>query len=112
MIPICGKRADLNICVSHFTESRVHELLGLENTKVIHEGIESTFTPVSINEQTFALDTYKINQPFIFYIGSFSPRKNIARLIRSFLSVKEILPTHTLVLAGGYSWNDKNVRKL
>lgn len=110
MIPLSGRRTNLIVCVSKFTESRVHELLGFKNTKVIYEGVEENFNPRSLEEQNLVLLKYGISRPFLFFIGSMSPRKNIERVIDGFCSVKSIIK-HNLYLVGGYSWNDSAVRE-
>jgi len=112
MIPLCGKRANLNICDSNFTQARVKELLGFKNTKVIYLGVEESFRPhPSNNFSDKILKKYNITKPFIFYIGSMSPRKNVERMISSFLLIKNEI-SHNLYLLGGYSWKDAKIRKI
>jgi len=43
MIPICTRLADVNLCVSRFTQDRVKKLLNCKNTNVIYEGVENSF---------------------------------------------------------------------
>lgn len=112
MIPICGKRAKLNVCVSKFTESRVKILLGLTNTRVLHEGVEDIFNTLGVDtDETYILEKYNIKKPYIFFLGSMSPRKNCLRLIRSFLDVEKNVPQN-LYLLGGYSWRDEKIKKI
>lgn len=111
MIPICGKRTNLIICVSRFTEERVHALLGFKNTKVIYEDVEDSFKSTSVSEQEKILDKYNIKKPFLFYIGSMSPRKNIERIISSFDLIQYKI-SHNLYFLGGYSWKDKHIMKI
>lgn len=112
MIPICGKMSNLNVCVSKFTQSRVVELLGLKNTKVLYEDVDDVFSSSEFNEgaQQMILNKYGIKKPYLFYVGSLSPRKNVERIIDAFLLIKNHLPIN-LYLVGGYSWNDSIIRK-
>lgn len=112
MIPISAKYTDVNLCVSEFTESRVKELLNLKNTVVILEGVEKSFKIIKEKEKVEeVIKKYKIKRPFLFYIGSLSPRKNVIRIIEAFCKIKKDIP-HNLYLLGGYSWRDKEVLDL
>ena len=108
MIPISGKASDLIICVSNFTQERVNTLLGLHKTKVIYEGVEDSFFYRGEKEQDYVLKKYNISKPFLFYIGSMSPRKNIERIVDAFYEIQDTIK-HNLYLIGGYSWNDKQI---
>ncbi len=50
---------------------------------------------------------YNIEKPYIFYVGTIEPRKNLPRLIEAFGLVKEKyhIP-HRLVIAGGKGWQE------
>ena len=54
---------------------------------------------------------YGLTCPFIFYCGSLSPRKNIARLIKAFDLLKHKIP-HRLVFTAGKSWKDGQIDRL
>lgn len=112
MIPICKNLSSKNICVSNFTQKRSRKILNLKNSKVILEGIEEKFKPIKDKELIHKIiKKYNLKMPFIFYIGSLSPRKNPIRIIHAFNSIKHDIP-HTLYFFGGYSWRDKEVLKL
>jgi glycosyltransferase involved in cell wall biosynthesis len=112
MISICKKLSSSNLCVSEFTESRVKDILGLKKTEVIGEGVEDSFKPITNKKKlNKIIKKYNLKVPFIFYIGSLSPRKNIKRLIFAFDSIKNEIP-HNLYLFGGYSWLDKDIKEL
>lgn len=112
MIPISSRFSSINLCVSKFTESRVHNILGIKNTSVIYEGIEDKFRVIrDTSKYSEVLEKYNLKLPFIFYIGSLSPRKNTIGIIKAFDSTKKDIP-HNLYLFGGYSWKDKEVIEL
>ena len=49
------------------------------------------------------LRAYGITPPYLLYLGTLQPRKNLARLIAAFAQVSDRLP-HQLVLAGQAGW--------
>ena len=55
---------------------------------------------------------YKLEEPFIFFPTSISPRKNFPRLLDAFESVKDKIPHH-LYFTGSVSWNaDEVIQRL
>jgi glycosyltransferase involved in cell wall biosynthesis len=83
-----AERSDLIITVSEFTAAQVHELLGVEKSRlrVVHHGIRSLPAPPNTTRQRFILN-----------VGAIQHRKNIIRLIRAFEGVPS---DWRLVLAG------------
>ena len=79
--------SDRIIAVSEFTATQVHELLGVERSRlrVVHHGVR---TPAPR-----PVDREKI----ILHVGAIQARKNIARLVRAFESTP---PDWRLALAG------------
>jgi len=51
----------------------------------------------------------KEREPFILYVGTLEPRKNIEGIIRAFADLKKQGFTHKLVLAGGKGWNYESI---
>jgi len=45
-----------------------------------------------------------ITQPYILYIGTIEPRKNLPRLVAAFAQLAESFPAHRLVIAGMKGW--------
>jgi glycosyltransferase involved in cell wall biosynthesis len=70
--------------------------------KVIYPGIDPNLGPVTDKERLSSVrEKYGISAPYIITIGTLHPRKNLVRLIDSFLSSKV---DHQLVLAGKAGW--------
>ncbi|MEO8027960.1 MAG: glycosyltransferase family 1 protein [Bryobacteraceae bacterium] len=84
-----ARRADLVIAVSAFTADQVHNLLGVERSRirVIHHGVRGPANPPP--------DSARRN--FILHVGAIQSRKNIVRLIRAFEATP---PGWNLILAG------------
>ncbi|MBD7912614.1 MULTISPECIES: glycosyltransferase family 1 protein [Clostridium] len=60
------------------------------------------FKPISKNYcKKYLKENYNIEDPYIFYVGGFSKRKNVKELITSFSAIKnELKVHHKLVIAG------------
>jgi len=70
--------------------------------EVVYPGIDPTLQPVTEESHLAAVQRkYQIRSPYLLYIGTLQPRKNLVRLIRAF--VTSHLP-HQLVLAGKSGW--------
>ena len=55
-------------------------------------------------------ERYGITTPYLLYVGTIEPRKNLVRLIRAFERLKrEAGIRHQLVLAGGSGWNNEEI---
>ena len=80
--------SDLIIAVSQFTADQVHELLGVERSRirVVHHGVHQ-----------FSLDLPQVREPIILFTGALQMRKNILRLVEAF---ERTGPEWRLVLAG------------
>lgn len=70
-------RADLIVTVSRFTADQVHELLGVERSRlrVVHHGVRPMVVPVGQRE------------PLVLTVGTIQHRKNTKRLIEAFEAV-------------------------
>jgi glycosyltransferase involved in cell wall biosynthesis len=73
------------ICVSEATKRDLMQCLAVEEEKitVIYNGIDhSVFKPSPVNDGRFSA-------PYILYVGSERPRKNLTCLLRAFASLKD-----------------------
>lgn len=105
-------RSDLLITVSQFSKREMVELLHVPEKQIevvpnaasLSNGMAST---ESIRKK-FCLG----ESPYLLYVGTIEPRKNLIRLIQAFDLLKKELPlTHKLVLAGGLGWNTEEILK-
>lgn len=87
--------ADALIAVSEHTRRELTSLLGVpaERIAVVPEGVDSrTFRPVR---------TRLLRQPYVLYVGSEQPRKNLRTLFEAFMRVRQAHPGLTLAKVGG-----------
>jgi alpha-1,3-rhamnosyl/mannosyltransferase len=103
------RRADL---VSVPSPSVKNDILTLvpnvssDRVRVIPCGISDRFHPRLPVEVTPVLERLGIRWPYILYVGTLDPRKNLTRLVESYRLVlqESRIPEH-LVLAGQAGWN-------
>ncbi len=77
-----------------------------EKIKVVYPGIDPELQPV-VDEAhiTAVLQKYRITPPYLLFLGTLQPRKNLLRLIQAYEAahIATNLP-HQLVLAGKTGW--------
>lgn len=67
------------------------------------------FQPLEEVNITKVLKKYKINQPYILYVGSFDARKNLLGLLNAFSKLRQHLPAWKLVIVGARKWKSTPV---
>lgn len=99
--------ADAVITCSDATKVDAVTMLGIHPEKVhvvygaVDRGFGDTTRPEAVD---LLVHEYDLRQPYLLYVGTLEPRKNIDGLLRAFAAVAEDVP-HTLVLVGGIGWN-------
>jgi len=100
-------RADAILTNSEYTKKDIAERLGIKPEKIFvtHLGADESFRPLSSQAIGPILAQYQLSKPYILFVGTLEPRKNLETLIVAFngLKAKRGIP-HTLVLAGQKGW--------
>jgi len=91
------------IAVSKTTKKDLHKFYSLNDSKVqvIYNGYEKK------HSLPFLKNTAKLsvtNKPFLLYVGTLQPRKNVITLIKAFNVVKKTIPDLELIIAGKKGW--------
>ena len=114
ILPHSAQKANAIITISENTKRELMKYTHVPDKKinVVYLAVEKRFKPITENEINI-LSGYKIQKPYILYVGSLSPRKNIIRLIKAYENLKQIynIP-HALILAGSKAWKEKEIYKL
>jgi len=109
-VPLYCRHSDAFAAVSNAVKADVVKHTGVDARKVfpIHNGFDpDIFQPVRDPARLRAVrDKYKLPDRFILWCGQIESRKNIARLLRAFASIKDDVP-HQLVLAGEQRWSTR-----
>jgi glycosyltransferase involved in cell wall biosynthesis len=102
-----ARSADRMIAVSACTKADAVRVLGISPDKieVIHSGVaEAFFDPVRAEVERVRT-RYGLARPFVLFIGTVEPRKNLDTLLDAFAALPQaIRGTHELVVAGPIGW--------
>ena len=102
------ERAGAIIAISECTKRDLVELLGADPAKIhiVYPGVDSRFgSAADAGARERVLARYGLRQPYLLYVGSLVPRKNVGTLVRVFRRLKQVrrIP-HQLVLCGRVGW--------
>ncbi|HEV3333740.1 MAG TPA: glycosyltransferase family 1 protein [Bryobacteraceae bacterium] len=101
------KRADAVIAVSQSTKDDSVRVLGLapEKITVIHSGVSQAFFDVPNDAIWRVKQRYGLARPFVLFIGTIEPRKNLDTLLDAYTSLEPALQVeYELVVAGPPGW--------
>jgi glycosyltransferase involved in cell wall biosynthesis len=108
-LPGSIRRADRIIAISRNTAKDVAELFAPDPARVsvAELGVDipppAAFAPEHVDE---VRRCHALTRPYIFYCGTLSPRKNVARALEAFAQLRTEIP-HDFVVTAGKSWNDR-----
>lgn len=114
-MPKTIKRSSFVVTVSEFSKHRIMEIYDLPSDKVVVTPIPPQKPSVrSASTVRSELTALGILKPYILFLGTIEPRKNIPKLIDAYLCLPEhVRGEYDLVIAGMIGWNcDKEVAKL
>jgi glycosyltransferase involved in cell wall biosynthesis len=103
LLPRLARRVKKIITVSEFSRRELARLCDVPPEKIvaIPNGISPRFAPASAEQKAALTKKHALEKPFVLYLGSLEPRKNVAALLAAW---KNIAPRgHELVLAGAAS---------
>jgi len=101
------------IAVSQCTKDDAVRVLGLapEKITVIHSGIADSFFHVTARDIATVRSRHKLKRPFVLFVGTIEPRKNLDVLIGAFGSLPpSIREEYELVVAGPMGWASPETR--
>ena len=98
------ERSDRILTVSEFSKREIAALLSVPEEK-----ISVVYNAPSLTDDTVPFSSlqekYALRRPYLLYVGTIEPRKNLVRLLEAFQQLKsEHGIAHQLVLAGGNGW--------
>lgn len=90
-------RARRILAVSRATQREIENLFGIPSSRitVVENAIDERFLQSSRREEKLlVLERYQVTDPFLLYVGSARPQKNLPRLIEAFAVMKGELQDH------------------
>ena len=106
------KRAKAVIAVSKYTKEEIEEHFSVVSKKIFvtHEGVD----PLVIDKQDSqkVLQKYKIDKPYIVYVGNVYPHKNIEGLINAYQIILRDHPDLKVVLVGKHDYFFQQIKDL
>jgi glycosyltransferase involved in cell wall biosynthesis len=115
MIRSAAKHADVLVCVSDRTAARLRQLVEVRGrVEVVPHGVDhARFHPGGDDDaDRAALAAVGIRPPYLAYLGTIEPRKNVPGLVRAFARVRDAHPDLRLVLAGLAGWGSDEVERI
>lgn len=104
------RSAQRTIVVSESTAHDLAELVEdvpLERVRVIHNGLDESFlAPGDLGSTARVRARWSLDRPYVMYLGTLEPRKNLPTLLRAFVAVRERHPDLLLALVGRRGWLD------
>ncbi|ABR55980.1 MAG: hypothetical protein PWP15_87 [Methanothermococcus sp.] len=99
------------ISISHHTKQDLikHFKISEDKIKVIHLAANENYKPLKENEINNIKQKYNLNYPFILYVGTLEPRKNIPNLLKALYKLKKHSIKHKLVITGKKGWKYKSI---
>jgi glycosyltransferase involved in cell wall biosynthesis len=109
------RRSSTILAISEHTKQDLVELLGEDPRRVIvaHPGQGRHMHPVPSTEYLRVVQRYRIHTPYILYVGSLGPHKNVITLLRAYETARlDGRITGQLVLVGSDRWGADSLRVL
>lgn len=106
---LSARRATRIIAISEATRRDLEHFYGVPPAKisVVYHGVDGRFQPIAGAQVDQTLGRYKIAQPYLLFVSTVQPRKNVVRLIEAFAAAQQAIPAADrplLVLAGKRGW--------
>jgi glycosyltransferase involved in cell wall biosynthesis len=101
--PLFASQSDRIITVSEYSRRDIADSYGIRPDKidVVYNGVHQAFIPMSQKSITRVRNEYTGGQPYYIFVGSFHPRKNLARLMKAFDLFRDQCPNaYKLVVVG------------
>lgn len=108
VVPSSVREADFVTADSENTRNELTTLLDVpsDRIEVVYGGVDERFRPVTDESMREAVRRkYGLFFPYILYVGTIEPRKNLGRLLQAYTRLRQHRRLrHRLVIAGGLGW--------
>lgn len=104
-----ARHADAIVAISRHTARDLARHAGVEPAR-IHVIPLAASLPGSSADVEPVLERLKVPRPYLLFVGTLEPRKNLVRLVRAYRRLAVRLP-HTLVMAGPAGWRTQRLHR-
>jgi glycosyltransferase involved in cell wall biosynthesis len=114
LIPAIAQRAAAIITVSHHAKREIVDGLHVAPDKVhvIYEAAAPHYHMIAdAAELDRVRQRYHLQKPFVLYVGTIEPRKNLTRLVAAFAQAQRQQPDLELILVGQLGWKYASLLK-
>jgi glycosyltransferase involved in cell wall biosynthesis len=110
-VSLLTPRASRISAISENTKRDIMSILNIEENKieVIYPGIPYGFKVINKRESVGIREKLKLSKPYIFFNGSFHPRKNLSALVKAFEAIGNNIE-HDLVIKVSRNWQDNKLK--
>lgn len=101
-LPLAVRGVDAVITDSTHSKADILRYFHLKSDKVtvIPAAAGDRYQPLEPAQVQSVLRRYQLAQPYILYVGSIEPRKNLLRLLQAYARLRDDLPAWKLVIVG------------
>lgn len=110
-VPRFAAEADAILAYSESTKGDIVRYLAVDPAKVTVAplAVDEDFIPISRDEAAERIKArYGIGEPFLLFVSTLEPRKNVPTLLRAFALLAKDIP-HRLVLVGRTGWGTEEI---
>lgn len=102
-------RSDRILTLSRFSKEEIVSLLGVPDEKISIVPCAPSLSKAVVDFSLCA-ERFHITRPYLLYVGTIEPRKNLVRLLKAYSLLKrEQGIAHQMVLAGGRGWEAEEI---
>ncbi len=101
------------IADSEATAQDLRREYGVPQGKIVvaYPGLDPKLSRAGAEAQSSVRQRYHLARPFVLYVGTIQPRKNLARLVEAFARLPGELAGYDLVLAGKTGWLAEGIHR-
>lgn len=114
LLRLSVKKAHALLAISESTKRDAEQFLGplASKPKVVYGAVSKEWGPVD-NAEAYLKEKYALNTPYILYLGTIEPRKNLITLLKAYRrALQEGYKLPLLVLAGKKGWKSHEIYRL
>ena len=112
LTPSIGRNARLVLTPSESAKRDVVRLFGLDDGRVraIPHAADPQFHPRRDTDSLRRIESrYGVREPYVLYVGTLEPRKNLTRAVAAFSRIAHRFPDHRFYLAGELGWKPREL---